>query len=477
MSHAQGTATAAGQIMRSADAGTFFVVQASRGLFVSVYGGDGEAAAGVYFTEKMIAERAYEPVLQTLCAGPRPPRLQCKIAGASSLFAPVTACLAKHGVQVTKAVSRNSELELHFYAATGRILLAKEEKTASLKRKVKVLIVDDSKAMRDLLSHIFSADPEIEVVGAAALPSEVEGLIHARRPDVITLDIHMPEMDGVTLLKQFLPKYPIPTIVISSLTMQEGSLVLSALEHGAIDYVQKPSFAQLKESSGFIIDKIKTAAVAKVIRHQRQPAVRKTAAAPGSLDLEAVIAIGSSTGGPEALRQVLTGLPEKIPAILIAQHIPGVFSLALAERLNGLCAFPVREAVDGEAVVAGQALIAPGGKQMRVKKSGGVLRVVIEEGGKPPAVVKSFLKKESAYVEFSKANESTIQAFLRRRHRRHLCRVCGRIILCFRPTDRPGVPQDRFEKPADIAGGHQYAGDRQRCAGHGVSPRVERNSR
>jgi chemotaxis response regulator CheB/chemotaxis methyl-accepting protein methylase len=247
---------------------------------------------------------------------------------------------------------------------------------AKVGSKKKVLIVDDSSTIRQLLTKILSADPDLEVVAAAAKPSEVEGLIEKYRPHVITMDIHMPEMDGVTLLKKIHPKYHIPTVMITSISKHEGPQIITALESGAVDYIQKPQMSDLGEVAQQIRDRVKIAANANV---KRQVSSRRVIARSG-IDLRRLILMGASTGGTEALRVVLQSLPEKIPPIFIVQHIPPVFSAAFAARLNSLCPFEVREAVHGDEVLPNRVLIAPGGTQMgfRLLKDKAIVTVTDE---------------------------------------------------------------------------------------------------
>ncbi|MBS1983309.1 MAG: chemotaxis response regulator protein-glutamate methylesterase [Bdellovibrionales bacterium] len=267
------------------------------------------------------------------------------------------------------------------------ILQAPESKVkvsyAPAARKCRVLIVDDSKTIRDLLKAVLSSDANIDVVAEASMPNEVEGLIQQYRPDVITLDLQMPQMNGVELLRKIMPKMPIPTVLVTSMSLTEGRMVLEALEAGAVDYIQKPRFEELKMMAPIIVEKVLAASTAKLTRSQATPTTLKSRRlqAPLNSNDNSVILIGSSTGGPQALRSLLGALPASIPPIVIVQHIPAVFSKALADSLTQACAFPVLEAKDGDEVKAGQALMAPGGMQMEIlRSSAGVLTVKVFDG-------------------------------------------------------------------------------------------------
>jgi two-component system chemotaxis response regulator CheB len=272
--------------------------------------------------------------------------------------------------------------EFHFIPLEGRLrikvpLSVPAENPTRSSSKIRVLIVDDSETIRKLLTHIFEQDPELECVGAIANPNLVLAAIPELKPDVITLDIHMPEMDGVTLLKQILARYTIPAVMITSVSREDGSAVLDALEAGAVDYIQKPSMQDTKLLAPMICEKIKMARHAKVDAQKKQPIYAGRYSSP--LDVSYLIAIGSSTGGTEALKQILTQLPGEIPPVLIAQHIPGGFSKAFADRINGLCPFEVKEANNGDLVGPGKVFVAPGGTQMTVVRQSGELRIRIDE--------------------------------------------------------------------------------------------------
>lgn len=313
--------------------------------------------------------------------------LEFKFVGDEKTAKSFASILSKLGVFLKGSWGRPFRaLEVHYYPDTNRLQVADQPAAApraaspgreAAPKKVKVLIVDDSASIRKILTTLFSTDPNIEVVAVAERPSQVEDLINKHKPDVITLDIHMPEMTGVELLKRYLPRHRIPTVMISSISMEESPMVLEALENGAVDYIQKPAFQNLAAQSPLIIEKVKAAAGARVKAATRQVS---QAFREQRLRQDLILAIGSSTGGTEALREVLTQLPASIPPTLIVQHIPPVFSLAFANRMNDLCPFEVKEAADGDEVRPGRALIAPGGLQMSlVRQSGGKLVVKVED--------------------------------------------------------------------------------------------------
>lgn len=288
--------------------------------------------------------------------------------------------LSQHGIPIVG----ESTGDLHgrkvlFHIPSGRLQVAKIKKKVSPvspPARTKVLIVDDSKTIRDLLHRILKEDPGLEVIGAAADPVEAASMITKEKPDVITLDIHMPKMTGVEWLESLLPVNPIPVVMISSLQLKEGNDVFRALELGAIDYIQKPSLSELGVVAPLIREKVKAASRAKVLRSQHQT-VRPVMSA--QIDLRKVLVIGASTGGTEALRSVLCSFPRTIPPTLIVQHIPPVFSKAFADRLNELCPFEVKEAEDKDELKPSRVLIAPGGKQMKVEQTSNGLRVRITD--------------------------------------------------------------------------------------------------
>lgn len=238
---------------------------------------------------------------------------------------------------------------------------------------IKVLIVDDSALIRKVLHEILTSDPEIDVVGSAADPYIAREKIKALNPDVLTLDIEMPKMDGIKFLKNLMRLRPLPVVMISTLTQKGAPATLQALELGAVDYVGKPSAdnpEQLAEYAEEILSKIHAAAIANVARLEQQAsraAAHKNVAKRTGLDAKDwIIAIGASTGGTEALRELLSDMPVDSPPIVVTQHIPPVFSASFAKRLDGILPQTVHEARDGDKIIPGHVYIAPGDYQLEV---------------------------------------------------------------------------------------------------------------
>ena len=253
------------------------------------------------------------------------------------------------------------------------------------KRKIRVLIVDDSAIVRKIFTQELSKYPDIEVVGTAPDPYIARDKIVALKPDVITLDIEMPRMDGLTFLKKLMKYYPIPTIVVSSLTPKNSAMALEALEAGAVEVLAKPGGSySVGDMSVQLVEKIRAAARARLLRAPSEtPTVGIVKEAP-KLSLtqttHKIIAMGASTGGTEALKAVLMQMPPTSPGIVIVQHMPPKFTQAFAERLNSLCQLTVKEAQNGDAVIPGVALIAPGNYHMVLKRSGARYYVEIKDG-------------------------------------------------------------------------------------------------
>jgi two-component system chemotaxis response regulator CheB len=251
--------------------------------------------------------------------------------------------------------------------------------------KIKVLVVDDSAIVRKVLTEALSCEPDIEVVGTAPDPFVARDKIMSLSPDVLTLDIEMPRMDGVTFLKKLMLYRPLPVIVISSLGGSSSRAAFEALDAGAIDVLAKPGGPQsVGELRLSLASKIRAAKISRLrtIAHERplmaSPAMRWKAEQP--FPPFAIIAIGASTGGIEAIQRVLVELPENCPGIVITQHIPAVFSRSFANRLNELCAIRVREAQDGDRVEPGLALVAPGNFHLLLRSSSSGYRVEVKDG-------------------------------------------------------------------------------------------------
>ncbi|MBC3805010.1 chemotaxis-specific protein-glutamate methyltransferase CheB [Acetobacterium fimetarium] len=238
-----------------------------------------------------------------------------------------------------------------------------------LKQKIKVLIVDDSLLFRETLSREISKDPDVEVVGTAADPYMARDMIIKLKPDVLTLDVEMPKMNGIEFLKKLMPQYPLPVIVVSSVSKN----ILDALDAGAVEFVTKPNLSRVGGMDSFVnelIVKIKIASTAKVGNLKKDYAPSNAVAGTGVNTLNTVIAIGASTGGTDAIYAVVSRLPRDMPPILIVQHMPPVFTKLYADRLNNTCQLEVKEAQDGDELRPGRVLIAPGSYQMRLAKRG-----------------------------------------------------------------------------------------------------------
>ena len=254
-------------------------------------------------------------------------------------------------------------------------------------RSIRVLIVDDSAIVRRILTDALAAEPDLEVVGTAPDPFIARDKILALAPDVLTLDIEMPRMDGLTFLKRLMHYHPLPVIVISSLGQASCRVAIEALSSGAVEVLAKPggpySVGELRTG---LAGKIRAAAAARIRRVPESGGSvvpRKPPAVPAAVcafSPRALIAIGASTGGTEAIQQVLMRLSPGLPGIVITQHIPAGFSRAFANRLNEICPMSVREAVDGDLVSPGLALVAPGNFHMLVERAGAGYRVVVKDG-------------------------------------------------------------------------------------------------
>lgn len=250
-------------------------------------------------------------------------------------------------------------------------------------KKIRVLIVEDSALMRQLLTAIFQEDPAFEVVATAADPLIARQKIKALQPDVLTLDVEMPHMDGITFLEKLMRLHPMPVVMISSLTQRNAEATLRALELGAVDFVTKPANGirdHLSELADEIRTKVRMAAAARIRVATADSTTSIPAATPvntGNATSEGIIAIGASAGGTQAIMAILRSLSAHLPGIAIVQHMPPKFTTLFAEHLNRSSALDVREATDGEKLCPGMARVAPGGRQMALKREHGsyVLRV------------------------------------------------------------------------------------------------------
>lgn len=267
-------------------------------------------------------------------------------------------------------------------------------------RKIKVLIVDDSATVRQTLAAVLESDPQIEVMGVASDPYVAAQRIRNELPDVITLDVEMPRMDGITFLRKLMAQHPIPVVMCSSLTEAGSETLLQALEAGAVDIILKPKMGvaeHLQESRIRICDAVKAAAGARIRGRDRAPVSMPPSLSPQkkltadamlpppsgramARTTESIVCIGASTGGTESLRVVLEALPADAPGIVIVQHMPERFTASFAKRLDGLCEVDVKEAADGDAVLRGRVLIAPGNLHTMLERSGANYHVSVRTG-------------------------------------------------------------------------------------------------
>ena len=257
-------------------------------------------------------------------------------------------------------------------------------------RKIRVLIVDDSALIRQLLAELLSTDPDIEVVGTACDPYVARQRIKELHPDVLTLDVEMPKMDGLTFLEKLMTGHPMPVVMVSSLTEAGCQTTLKALELGAVDFFTKPKIDlrdEISDRAEELVGKVKMAMQARMrpLGQSRAEGVKSPNPVSRTAMLKTtdkVLGIGASTGGTEAIRSVLEQMPADAPPILITQHMPERFTKAFADRLNSLCEILVKEACDGDSVLPGQALVAPGNYHMELIRSGARYQIRITQG--PP---------------------------------------------------------------------------------------------
>jgi len=256
--------------------------------------------------------------------------------------------------------------------------------------KIKVMIVDDSAVVRQVMTQALSADPGIEVIATASDPVFALDKMRRAWPDVLVIDIEMPRMDGITFLKKIMAERPTPVVICSSLAETGAQATFEALSAGAVSIITKPKLGLknfLEESANDLLQAVRSAARANVralhVRAHARPTLLNSLSAPHaalSRTTDQVIAIGTSTGGTQALEAILTRLPATALGIVIVQHMPAVFTAMFADRLHGLCKIEVREAQNGDRVFPGRALIAPGGKHMSLKRNGAQYTVEVADG-------------------------------------------------------------------------------------------------
>ena len=269
-------------------------------------------------------------------------------------------------------------------------------------KKIRVLIIDDSASVRQTLTHVLEQDPDIEIMGVASDPFMAARKLQEEIPDVITLDVEMPRMDGITFLRKLMSQRPIPVVMCSSLTEAGSETLIQALEAGAVDIILKSKIGaadSLADDAMRIREIVKSASQARLSNVRRAPGTIRSAAAEGpakkltadamlppptgramAKTTEMVVCVGASTGGTEALREFLEELPANAPGMVIVQHMPEKFTAAFAKRLNGLCEVEVKEAADGDPVLRGHVLIAPGDKHMLLERQGARYYVSVKTG-------------------------------------------------------------------------------------------------
>jgi two-component system chemotaxis response regulator CheB len=254
--------------------------------------------------------------------------------------------------------------------------------------KIKVLVIDDSALIRSLLTEIINSQRDMEVVGAAPDPLIARDMIKQLNPDVLTLDVEMPKMDGLDFLEKLMRLRPMPVVMVSTLTERGSEITMRALELGAIDFVTKPKMSisdGMREYTDIIADKIRAASQARIASLPRQSASASAAPAPlrnPLISSEKLLIIGASTGGTEAIKSFLLQMPSDCPGILITQHMPAGFTKSFANRLDSLCQISVKEAAGGERILPGHAYIAPGDKHLLLARSGA--NYVTELSDAPP---------------------------------------------------------------------------------------------
>jgi two-component system, chemotaxis family, protein-glutamate methylesterase/glutaminase len=364
----------------SGSSGSWSVDLSRGGVFASVHGGGEFMAVSV-----AQFDRAAEVIEELLTRASSIGR-DLRIVASPLNLGMLGSALQEKGITIGKRVTRVGPFTVKFDKGHGRIQISREERNEVFNegrgsrdhfggRKIRVLIVDDSEVIGSLLKKVIESDAQMTVVGICANPLKADEMVAELKPDLLTMDIYMPEMDGVELVRRLYPKYKTPIVMISSVSKEEGPMVLEALDHGAFDYIQKPSLKPISELREMIIPRLKTAAASVPPSLLRNDIPPPKVQGPWKKDF--VVAIGSSTGGTEALKRLFQAFPDTVPPTVVAQHIPPVFSDALAKRLNSYVKFEVREAKTGDILKPNLVLIAPGGSDMRIVRSSQGLTVEV----------------------------------------------------------------------------------------------------
>lgn len=349
-------------------------------LAIFVFDLKNKFSGGIHYKPKLnLSESVIKLLKMFKDKGSRPEDLKINIVSNVRRYNEMANDLIQRFNIATKTSHLNSK-GAHLLVDTSRNCVFLEKKR-NLKKdeEIKVLIVDDSPSMRKVIKSMLIEDPKITIIGEAADPFEADDIIEKVLPDVITLDINMPRMDGVTYLKKYMAFRPIPTIMVTSLCVDDSHHILDSLEYGAFDYVEKPSFQLMHEHGEELRRKVFSAYYSKAVKKKKFVKKCRMDNLSEHILNNNIIAVGASTGGTEAIKKLLLGFPKNIPPVLIVQHIPKHFSAAFANRLNEICPFVVKEAEEGEEILPNKVLIAPGGQHMKVVNKGRKLKIKLTQ--------------------------------------------------------------------------------------------------
>jgi two-component system chemotaxis response regulator CheB len=347
------------------------------GLLLMIYDLNGTSGGVIHLLE---GEKKTVSRIRLLIDSIQSKKPSAKFVGKTSepVAALVRKILSDNKVQlVAESVAQEGAVTIISQPAQGILRFKREAPIVEniTKNKVKVMVVDDAPVIRKLLKQMLSTDSDLELIGEAGSAKEADELLKTLNPDVLTLDIHMPGEDGVSFLGRLLARKFIPAVMVTSVSMTESEKVFDALALGAIDYIKKPAMEEFEDMSIILCEKLKMAAKIKenknkdssstVKKFEKKGSAKRTIS-PMTQYSRKLVAIGASTGGVQALTELLVRLPENIPPIVIVQHIPPIFSRAFSDRLDRVCSFRVKEAEDGDLILPNQVLIAPGGFHMQV---------------------------------------------------------------------------------------------------------------